>query len=190
MDAFTWFKTVFRKAPPTTGVLRAEPATGSWADVPRIPVTVRSWPPSVPTPHDENWDVVIARAKGEVASRIAPSPPPLPRAHRAQPKAPPPLRSSLARQAQAARPASRKAPPRPERDEWEEWPDTPPPPAVPKKIPRTWDPERAKATLDALYKDGLKKPAAMRPPLAARRPAEEDLATPLPVGAARRDARG
>jgi hypothetical protein len=114
---------------------------------PRIHVTVRSWPPP-PADDDEDWDAAIARAKVQAAS--------------------------LAGQALVARPASPKAPGalrRPPLDEWEEMQDTPPPPSVlpGPTLPRArlWDPERAKATLDALHKGGPKKPAAPRPSLDA-----------------------
>jgi hypothetical protein len=50
-------------------------------------------------------------------------------------------------------------------------------------------PGEVRAKLDALVRNGLKRPVAPRPSLAARRPAEEDLPTPLPFGIARRSAR-
>jgi hypothetical protein len=193
MDKLTWFKSVFR-ARPTSGVLRADMAAGSWADVPQGDVTVRSWPPPPPAEADEDWDAMIARAKAQ-ASPIAPIPRPFPQA---RPIAAPAPRSSLARQAQAVRRGAPQAPtppsPVPPRDEWLDTPDTPPPSPVRQvptplrakvKAPRTRAPEKTQATLDALVWGRSRKPAP-RPVFAARRPAPEDIPTPLPLVEVRR----
>jgi hypothetical protein len=42
-------------------------------------------------------------------------------------------------------------------------------------------PERTRATLDALMRGGLHSPASLRPALTARRPADEEMATPPPL---------
>ncbi|HLK92172.1 MAG TPA: hypothetical protein VKZ18_19925 [Polyangia bacterium] len=49
------------------------------------------------------------------------------------------------------------------------------------RAPRARVPERTTATLDALMRGGLHSAASLRPVLAARRPAEEDMVTPPPV---------
>ena len=132
------------------------------ANVPLHLVAARLRPAAAPADDDEDWDAVIARAKMQAASPRAPSPP-----------LPPP------------------------RDEWAEMPDTPPPsPArqapmlwmAKPKAPRAGGSEKTLATLDALVRGGLKKPVAPPPELLARRPAEEDLATPPPLEMARRAA--
>jgi hypothetical protein len=131
------------------------------ANVPLHLVAARLRHTAAPADDDEDWDAVIARAKMQAALPKAPSPPP------------PPLR-----------------------DEWAEMPDTPPPsPArqAPRlwmakpKAPRAGVSEKTLATLDALVRGGLKKPVAPLP-FAARRPADEELATPPPLGTARRAA--
>ena len=132
------------------------------ANVPLHLVAARLRPAAGPVDDDEDWDAVIARAKMQTALPRAPSPPP----------------------------------PRP-RDEWAEMPDTPPPLRA-QQAPTRWiakpnawragDSEKRQATLDALVRGGLKKPVAPLPAFVARRPVEEDLATPPPLGTARRAA--
>jgi hypothetical protein len=161
MDALTWFKSVFHRSRATPALLRADLATEQWADVPLHHMAARLRPPAAPADDAEDWDAVIARAKMQAASPKAPSPPP-----------PPPPRNA-----------------------WAEMPDTPPPSPARQaparsmaklKAPRARAPEATQATLDALVLGGLKKPTALRPAFAAGRSAEEDLATPLPLGSARR----
>ena len=132
------------------------------ADVPLHLVAARLRTTAAPADDDEDWDAVIARAKMQAALPKAPSPP-----------APPP------------------------RDEWAAMPNTPPPsPArqAPRlwtakpKAPRAGGSERTLATLNALVRGGLKKPVAPLPAFIARRAADEDLATPPPLGTARRAA--
>ena len=131
------------------------------ANVPLHLVAARLRPSAAPADDDEDWDAVIARAKMHAALPQAPNP----RHH-------------------------------PPRDEWAEMPDTPPPsPArqAPRlwmakpKAPRVGVSEKTLATLDALVRGGLKKPVAPLP-FVARRRSEEDLATPPPLGTARRAA--
>ena len=131
------------------------------ANVPLHLVAARLRQTAAPPDDDEDWDAVIARAKIQAALPKAPSP------------RPPPLR-----------------------DEWAEMPDTPPPsPArqaptlwmAKPTAPRAGVSEKTLATLDALVRGGLKKPVAPLP-FVARRPSEEDLATPPPLGTARRAA--
>src|SRR6266545_7023356 len=156
MDAFTWFKSVFRGVEAVhQAPLRADLATERWADVPLIPVAGRSQPPAPPA-DDDDWGVAIAHAKMRAAFPKAPSlmPPPLPHhapARAASPPPPPPPRRASMRSI-----------------------------AMPKP-PRSADPGAMQARLDALVWGGLRKPAAPRPALAARRPAPEDQATPLPL---------
>jgi len=130
------------------------------ANVPLHLVAARLRSTAAPADDDEDWDAVIARAKMQAALPKAPSPPP-----------------------------------HPPRDEWAEMPDTPPPSPA-RQAPRLWLAERKAplagcsektlATLDALVRGGLKKPVAPLPAFIVRRPAEEDLATPPPLGTARR----
>ena len=132
------------------------------ADVPLHLVAARLRPAAAPADDDEDWDAVIERAKVQAALPNAPS----------------------------------QSPPSP-RDEWAEMPDTPPPSpawqaprrwgATP-KAPRAVDSEKTQATLNALVRGGLKKPVPPLPAFIARRPAEDDLATPPPLGTARRAA--
>jgi hypothetical protein len=56
------------------------------------------------------------------------------------------------------------------------------------RAPRAGGFEKTQATLDALVRGGLKKPVPPLPAFVARRPVEEDLATPPPLGTARRAA--
>ena len=133
--------------------------------MPNVPLhlmAARLRPTAAPADDDEDWEAVIARAKMQAALPKAPSP-----------HSPPP------------------------RDEWAEMPDTPPPSSAPQprrlwiakpKAPRAGGSERTRATLDALVRGGLKKPVAPLPAFVVRRPAEEDLATPPPLGTARRAA--
>jgi len=59
-------------------------------------------------------------------------------------------------------------------------------PSPPAPRPRAGVSEKTLATLDALVRGGLKKPVPPLPPFIARRPPEEDLATPPPLGTTRR----
>jgi len=103
--------------------------------------------------------------------------------------------------------AARLRPPAPAAEDDEDWdaviarakmqaaemPDTPPPspgreaPArslARPNAPRATVPEATRATLDALVLGGQKKAAAQRPAFVARRPADKDPATPLPLARA------
>ena len=114
------------------------------ADVPLHLVAARMRPPAAPEDDDEDWDAVIARAKMQAGSPRAPSPPPPPRDEWAEmPETPRPL---LGRQASARSLAKLKVPP-------------------------AWPSEKTQATLDALVRGGMKKPAAPRQPESARRAA-------------------
>ena len=75
MDALTWFKSVFQRAP-----LRADVATELWPDVPLHLVAAHLRPPVAPADGDEDWDAVIARAKVQAALPKASRPPPAPTA--------------------------------------------------------------------------------------------------------------
>jgi hypothetical protein len=174
MDSLTWFKSVFQRAAATPASLHADLATEQWPDVPLHLVAARLRPPAPAAEDDEDWDAVIARAKMQAASPKAPSPrpPQLPRNAPAKAPSPPP--------------------PPPRRNAWAEMPDTPPPspgreaPArsVAKPgAPGAMVPEATRATLDALVLGGRKK-AAPRPAFVARRPADKDPATPLPLARA------
>jgi hypothetical protein len=132
------------------------------ANVPLHLVAARLRRAAAPVDDDEDWDAVIARAKMQAALPRAPSPPP-------------PLR----------------------RDEWAQIQETPPPLSArpgrrlwmaEPRAPRAGGFEKTQATLDALVRGGLKKPVAPLPAFVARRPVEEDLATPPPLGTARRAA--
>ena len=132
------------------------------ANVPLHLVAARLRQTAAPADDDEDWDAVIARAKMQAALPRAPSPLP-----------PPP------------------------RNEWAEMPNTPPPSLAPQarrlwmakpKAPRAGVSEKTLATLDALVRGGLKKPVAPLPAFVARRPAEQDLATPPPLGTDQRAA--
>jgi len=188
MDALTWFKSVFLRARATPGALHADLTTDSWDDVPMRPVERRSRPPAMAADDGEDWDAVIARAKMQAAFPSAPYLPPSPPARHASPKAPrsllaPPLRHaspdiantpppSLALQAFAAR--------RPAEDDVA----TPLPVGL---TPRAGSREDVRVKLAALAAwGGRKKPAVPRQPFAARRSAEDDVATPLPIGPGRR----
>jgi hypothetical protein len=133
--------------------------------MPTVPlhlVAARLRPTTVPAHDEEDWDAVIAHAK-----------------------------------MQAALPETPSLPPPPPRDEWADMPDTPPPLQARQalrlwiakpKAPRAAGSEKTQATLDALVRGGLRKPVAPLPAFVARRPAEEDLPTPPPLGTARRAA--
>jgi hypothetical protein len=132
------------------------------ANVPLHLVAARLRTTAAPADDAEDWDAVIARAK-----------------------------------MQAALPKALSPPPPPSRDEWADMPDTPPPsPArqaptlwmAEPKAPRAGVYEKTLATLEALVRGGLNKPVAPLPAFVARRPADEDLATPPPLETARRAA--
>jgi hypothetical protein len=131
-------------------------------NVPLYLVAARLRPAAAPADDDEDWDAAIARAKMQTALPKAPN-------------------------LQLASP----------RDEWAEMPDTPPPlPArqAPRpwmaqpRAPRTGGSDKTQATLDAIVRGSLKKRVAPLPAFVARRPPEDDLATPPPLGTARRAA--
>lgn len=177
MAARSWLKAVFHRGGLTPAPVVGDLATEQWADVPMIPAT-RSRPPVPAAADDENWDAVIARARQQqVVSLKTPSrPPPLPR-----------QRPSI-----STYPSDRIRRSIPS-------PDTQvtPPPVVDRRPPPTWKSDRSglwsgaseqlKARLDALITGpGVKRTAALRAALAARRPGELDAATPPPVvGSAR-----
>ena len=159
MDALTWFKSVFHRAPAPSG---ADSATD--AVVPLHVAAARLRPPAVAPSDDEDWGVLIARAKMQAASPKAPFPPPLP----------PPRHPSLKLPA--------PPPPRPASPET----DVTPPPSPGRQVPPPFKTrgtvlaERANSTLDAFIQGRRKGTTAPR--LALVRPAEEERATPPPIG--------
>ena len=195
MDALTWFKSVFRGVPATSDRARPDVATEPWPDVPLHLGAARLRPSPAPADGDEDWDAVIARARMQAASPKAPSPPPYPPLRDAPAKAPSPPPPS------PARPGSQKAPVAlpfpPPRHASPEMQETPPPTRARQATPlsmarlkalRGGPPATARANLDLVAWGDLKKLAGTMPARAARRPAEEDRATPPPVGQARRAA--
>jgi hypothetical protein len=177
LDALTgWFKSVFHHRAP---LLHADLAPEPWDVVPMRPGVPRARPPAPPAyDDDEDWDAVIAAARSRT-----PAPPAKDdldwdaaiaraRVQTAPPRTPTPPPLPPARHAPPPSPARRAAAPS----------------TIRLTTPRLLSPEEVRAKLDAVVRAGVKRAVPPRPSLAPRRPAEEDLPTPLPLGRARRPA--
>jgi hypothetical protein len=135
MDSLTWFKSVFHREQATPPPVRTDGGTDARAYVPLHLAAARLRPSGPPADDEEDWDVVIARAKMQAAApkTPGPTPPPLPRHVPWKAPSPPP--------------------PRPQRNGWADMPATPPP--LPR--PRSRASGATHATLDALVGRGFRK---------------------------------
>jgi len=193
MDALTWFKSVFGRAPATSDRLRPEVAAEPWPDVPLHLAAARLRPAPPPAAADGDWDAVIARARMQAASPKTPNPTP-PSMPRHAPRAPSPPPAPPAQQGTRRPPAVPPFPPA--RRAAPEMQETPPPSRARQTTPlsmarlkalRLGAPATARANVDLVAWGSLKKLAASMA-AAARRPAEADQATPPPVANVRRAA--
>ena len=137
-------------------------------------LAARSRQPGAPSDNDddwEEWEAAMRRARAQAASPRALRPPPPPLQRRQTPSPFP-------------------------RDEWSEMPATPPPLPVPQaqllsmvrpKTPGAAITETVRAKLDAIDWGAMKRPAP-RAAFVARRPGDQDLATPPPLANSRRAA--
>jgi hypothetical protein len=154
MDPLTRFNSVGRRAPSTAAQLQADPARDARRGARPNSVTARAWPPTAPVDDDEDWDVVIARAKRQAAA--------LPRMTRpAQPAPPRHLRPEL----QVTPPplVVRQAP------------------MGTLHTHRIRTAEEVRAKLDIIVRGSANRSPALRPASRPRRTAEEDLVTPPPL---------
>jgi len=157
MDPLTRFNSVGRRAPSTAAQLHADPAREARRGARPNSVTARAWPPPrAPVDDDEDWDVVIARAKRQAAAlpRMTRPPQPAPPRH-LRPElevTPPPV---VVRQA---------------------------PTMGTLHTHRIRTAEEVRAKLDVIVWGSANRPAALRPASRARRTAEEDMVTPPPLG--------